>query len=106
MTTEPVRGVFGMLRFLIISTGLLLVWLIIVATITRLAEPSDAVLAWFPGGFDPVHLEDSARILSANGSLATLTSQEGSGWVAGIYRSGAMVVLPVRRRSCLALSQD
>ena len=80
--------------------------LIIVATITRLAEPSDAVLAWFPGGFDPVHLEDGARILSANGSLATLTSQGESGWVAGIYRSGARVVLPVRRRSCLALSRD
>lgn len=106
MTTELFRSLFGMFRFLTIATGLLVMWLIVVAAVTRLAEPSDAVLAWFPGGFDPAHLEDGARILSANGSLATLTSQGEGGWVAGVYRSGAMVVLPVRRRSCLAFSQD
>ena len=106
MTTEPAHGVAGIFRFLAIGMGILAAWLLIVTAVTRFSEPSDAVLAWFPGGFNPERLEDGAKILSANGSLATLTTQGGNGWVAGIYRSGALVVLPVRRRSCLALAQD
>ncbi|MCB1387051.1 MAG: hypothetical protein KDJ80_14040 [Nitratireductor sp.] len=101
-TTRALGGARGIARFVGVSAGLLALWLVLVLAITWLFEPADAVLALYPGGRSSVELPPHVSIVTWQGRAARLTADT-PGWVGDVYASGALLVLPVRRRSCLDL---
>lgn len=80
-------------------------WFAIVSAATLAREPEGAVMAIFPFGPSGVRLSDGLEVLEWPGRIAYLSGNR-PGFVLEAYRSGAVIVLPVRRRTCLALSSQ
>lgn len=82
--------------------AIVLAWFVLAAAVMLVAEPLDGSLVVLGRGMQPADLPGETAILWWDGRLAGLTGSE-KGWVADLYRSGALLVLPRRRRSCLSL---
>ncbi len=94
--------VLSAIRMLAICLAIFTGWLLVSAAIMALSEPVEGSLVFLGKEISPAELEDGTSILWWDGRFAGLTGEK-QGWVAGLYRSGALLVLPRRRQSCLSL---
>ena len=102
-TSRPIRTfVLGGLRVLAICVAIFVAWVLVSAMVMLRFEPTDGSLVVLGKRMGPGDLEEGTSILWWDLPLAGLTGED-QGWVAGLYRSGALLVLPRRRRSCLSL---
>jgi hypothetical protein len=76
-------------------------WTAANAGILLWTERADAVMAVFPHG---MRLPEGVAMLAWDGRVAQL-APAGPGYVTELYRQGALIVLPVRRHSCLAMTR-
>lgn len=94
--------VLSAIRMLAICLAIFTGWILVSAAVMALSEPVDGSLVVLGKDMAPSELEDGTSILWWDGRFAGLTGEK-PGWVAGLYRSGALLVLPRRRQTCLAL---
>ena len=90
------------LNVTIVALSLFLAAQTIVTAVFLLRGEAGAVLALVPRGFAAESLPRGVAIIAWEGPLATLAIPASSGLA--LYRSGALLVVPVRRNGCLALA--
>lgn len=76
----------------------------ILMAVFLLRGEAGTVLAVVPQGFTADRLPVNASIIAWDGPWATLVVPASGG--PALYRSGVLLVLPVRRNGCLALAED
>lgn len=102
MSTTINRATYCIRAGRALSFGLLIAsgWIGANAGILLWTERADAVIAVFPG---QLQLPFGVSLLAWDGRTAQLVGAE-RGYVVELYRHGALIVLPVRRHSCLPSS--
>ncbi len=98
-TTEPFRR---LLRVLSVAAGIAALWVAASAVILAASEEAEAVSVILPSAALMNDLPDGVYVLGWDGAVALLKGT-GNGYVAELYRRGAMLVVPARDATCLSL---
>ncbi len=95
-------GLLSLAKKTVVVASLLVGLNTMIAILFAATGQAPAALVVYPPGDYPAGLPDDVRILSWNGNVAVLTS-DNSDYVRRLYAAGALLVLPVRKNGCLAL---
>ena len=77
-------------------------WFTLAAGLTLVPGITDSVLIPFPQNAMAENLPEDVSILRWDDGMAVLYSER-PGYVAGLYKSGAVLVLPARKSGCIDL---
>jgi hypothetical protein len=91
-------------RIFLNFAAILGVWFLFAAGLTLVPGITNSVLVPFPSKALVDNLPDDVSIMRWSNGLAILYSER-QGFVADIYKSGAMFVLPSRKAGCLDLRE-
>ncbi|WP_235919464.1 hypothetical protein [Aureimonas psammosilenae] len=95
------RRIKGAARVLGIASLIAGGWMLANAAILAATEKADAVLVLFAGPVGSFPLPPGVAILDWDGRSGRFVGTE-PGYVADLYRSGALLVLPARGGGCVA----
>lgn len=102
MTIErtPAFGTKAALRFVAAALGILAVWFAALAVLTAALEPEETVIAFGPEPRLFAALAGSDALLVSTGRGFIRLRGQSAGFVARLYRAGALLVLPGSAFGC------